>query len=344
MTIDAAVDLTGAQYGALGVVNEHGRVIAFHHAGLSVEEAGHIGDAPVGRGVLGDISGHGVSVRTENIKTHAGYTGTPEHHPEISSFLGVPVSAGGTVFGNLYVTNREAPFDQDDEVVMRSLASAAGARISSIRMSHELSDRAVVEDRDRIARDVHDSIIQNLFAVGLGLQSQSAKSADPEMRSALDASSRAIDSSIGDLRRLIHDLHGDAERHLSLEEAVDGLVMRLASPYATPVDVVYSGVVPQLAEAVLDDILQIVREATSNALRHSGATAVQVTIAVGDRSMFLSVSDDGTGFDADAVPYGLGLANMRTRAKRAGGELDIVSSDGSGTSVEARIPVLAESR
>ena len=344
VTIDAAVDLTGARYGALGVVNQHGRVTAFHQKGLSPGEADLIGERPIGRGVLGDISSHGESVRAVDITEHDGYTGIPAHHPKISSFLGVPVTAGGQVFGNLYVTNRENPFEEDDEVVMRSLAVAAGAGINAIQMSRELRNRAVIEDRDRIARDIHDSIIQNLFALGLGLQSQSGRTGDPEVRASLDASSKAIDAAIEDLRLLIHDLHQDVDRKASLAEEVDGLVLRLSSPYKIPVDVSYRGAVPALGEGVLDDVLQIVREATSNALRHSGGTAVLVTITADQRSMFISVSDDGVGFNVAATSRGLGLANMRTRARRAGGDIDIVSSGGSGTSVEARIPVPGDTR
>ena len=342
VTIDAAVDLTGAPYGALGVINQHGRVIAFHHRGLPTGDADLIGDLPVGRGVLGDITSHGESVRTDDITAHGGYTGIPEHHPEISKFLGVPITAERRVFGNLYVANRVRPFDEDDEVVMRSLAIAAGAGINAIRMSQELRDQALVEDRDRIAGDVHDSIIQNLFAVGLGLQSQSLRVSDPEVRATLDGSSSAIDASIVDLRLLIHDLHQDVGRSGSLAEEVDGLVSRLSGPYEIPVEISYGGAIPKLGVALLDDVLQIIREATSNALRHSGGTAVLITITADERSIFVSVSDDGGGFDVAATPHGLGLANMRTRARRAGGKLDIVSSSGTGTSVEARIPLPAE--
>lgn len=343
-TIAAAVDLTGARYGALGVVNEHGRLVEFHHIGVSLADADLIGDHPVGLGVLGDILSHGKSVRTSDITSHPGYTGVPDHHPQMSSFLGVSVTAGGKVFGNLYVTNRETAFDDRDEVVLTSLAVAAGAGINAIRMSRELRDRAVDEDRERIARDVHDSIIQSLFAVGLGLQAQALRTDDQEIRASLDASSRAIDAAIAELRRLIRDLHEDVGTRGSLAEEVGGLVTRLSSPYNVPVSVTFSGAVPILGEAVLDDVLQIVREATSNALRHSGATSVRVTVVADDRSMYLSISDDGSGFDVPGTPHGLGLANMRTRTKRAGGELDIVSSTDKGTSVEARIPVPTERR
>jgi signal transduction histidine kinase len=344
VTIGAAVDLTGARYGALGVLNDHGRLIAFHHKGLSAQEADLIGSEPQGRGVLGDITSYGASVRSDDITSHAAHTGFPAHHPEMSSFLGVPVTAGKKTFGNLYVTNRQNPFDVDDEAVMTSLAVAAGAGISAIRMSRDLRDRAVDEDRNRIARDVHDSIIQNLFALGLDLQSHSLRASDPDTRSFLDASSLAIDAAIGDLRRLIHDLHDDVERNVSLAEEIDSLVMRLSSPHETPVEVSFQGAAPKLSEAVFGDVLQIVREATSNALRHSGATTVTVAIVVDERSIFLSISDDGDGFDVLAMSHGLGLANMRTRARRAGGELDIVSAGRSGTSVEARIPVPGERR
>ncbi|GMR02800.1 MAG: hypothetical protein BMS9Abin20_1150 [Acidimicrobiia bacterium] len=338
-TIGAAIELTGARFGALGVVNEHGRLVDFHHKGLSSQDAHMIGDPPVGRGILGDIMRHGVVVRTPDIVDHAGYTGIPENHPEMSSFLGVPVKVGDRVFGNLYITEKPGGFDEQDEVMAKALATAAGAGINAIRMGQELRDRAIVEDRDRIARDVHDSIIQNLFAVGLDLAARSEATDDPELRAALGNDTEAIDASITELRRLIYDLHTDVPRRASLTEEVTELVDRLGGPHDVPITVSLEGDLPVLDDAVIDDLLQIVREAISNALRHSGATSISVSLAVDVRSLFLSITDDGCGFDVRGAPRGLGLANMRTRARRAGGDLEVASSEGRGTSVEARIPV-----
>lgn len=343
-TIDAAMELTGARYGALGVVDEHGQIIEFHHRGATELDIDQIGPPPVGRGVLGDISRHGSIVRVDDITSHDGYTGMPTGHPNMSSFLGVPVKARDKIFGNLYVTEKPGGFDEEDEIAMRALAVLAGTGIDSIRMTEELRERAVREDRDRIARDVHDSIIQSLFAVGLGLQSRAfASSDDPELREALDNASVAIDAAIAELRRLIYDLHGDLPRRGSLAEEVAELVERLGRPYEVPVSVSVRGSVPELDVGIIDDVLQIVRESVSNGLRHSGATAIAVSLSVGERSLLLTIEDNGHGFDVGSAPWGLGLTNMRTRTMRAGGELTIESNHGRGTSVYAQIPLTGAS-
>ena len=343
-TIDSAMELTNARYGALGVVDRHGRIEEFHHRGISSSDADAIGEPPIGRGILGDIVKHGTSVHVDDIATHAGYTGMPPAHPGMSSFLGVPIKVKDKVFGNLYVTDKPGGFNEQDEIAMKALAVAAGAGIDSIRMAKELRDSAVREDRDRIARDVHDSIIQNLFAVGLGLQAKSVASPDnTDMRLAMDDAAIAIDASIAELRRLIYDLHGDSPRRGSLASEIEDLVTRLGGPYEVPVVVSVNGDIPELDVSLIDDVLQIVRETVSNALRHSAATSIAVTLSADSRSLFLAVADNGHGFDVPNAPWGLGLTNMRTRTKRAGGTLEIDSDHGRGTTVEARIPVVGAS-
>jgi len=340
-TIDTAVELTLARYGALGVVNRHGRIVEFHHTGVSESLAHNIGHPPVGRGILGDITRHGFVVRVDDISEHAGYTGMPSAHPDMSSFLGVPVKARSKIFGNLYVTEKPGGFSEQDEFAVKALAVAAGAGIDSIHMAQELRDNAVREDRDRIAREVHDSIIQNLFAVGLRLQAYSTDGADaPELRDAMDGAADAIDASIAELRRLIYDLHGDRLTRGSLAAEIGELVDRLGGPYDVPVVVTANGRIPELDVSLIDDALQIVREAVANSLRHSGATSISVSFSADERSLLLSVADNGHGFDVANAPWGLGLTNMATRARRAGGKLVIDSDHGRGTSVEAQIPVV----
>jgi signal transduction histidine kinase len=340
-TVDTAIELTDARYGALGVVNRHGRIVEFHHRGVSDPLADSIGQPPIGRGVLGDITRHGTVVRVDDIAEHAGYTGMPSAHPDMSSFLGVPVKVRDRIFGNLYVTEKPGGFSRQDEFAIKALAVAAGAGIDSIRMAQELRDNAVKEDRDRIAREVHDSIIQNLFAVGLRLQAYSTDGADAlELRDTMESAAVAIDASIAELRRLIYDLHGDLPTRGSLGAEIEELVDRLGGPYDVPVMVVPESRIPELDISLIDDALQIVREAVANSLRHSGATSISVSFSADERSLLLSIQDNGHGFDVANAPWGLGLTNMRTRTRRAGGKLVIDSNHGRGTSVEAQIPVV----
>lgn len=339
-TVDAAVELTGARYGALGVLNNHGRIEEFHHRGVSSSDAERIGDPPTGRGILGDITRQGAVVRVDDIAEHPGYTGIPRSHPPMSSFLGVPVTVRDKVFGNLYVAGKTDGFDEQDEVALKALAVAAGAGIDSIRMAQELRDSAIREDRDRIARDIHDSIVQSLFAVGLRLQAQSVgRGIESDMRAEMGDAAVAIDASIAELRRLIYDLHGNPPRRGSLSVEIENLVDRLGGPYEVPVVVGVNGKVPEFDVSLIDDVLQIVREGVSNALRHSAATSIEVSVSADDRSLLLVIADNGHGFDVANAPWGLGLTNMRTRTKRAGGTLDIESDHGGGTSVVARIPI-----
>lgn len=343
-TIDTAMELTSARYGALGVVDRHGGISEFHHRGVSPSVADRIGDAPVGRGVLGDVTHHGEVIRVEDIANHSGYTGMPSAHPNMSSFLGVPVRVRDKIYGNLYVTEKPGGFDDQDEFAMKALAVAAGVGIDSIRMAQELRDSAIREDRDRIAREVHDSIIQNLFAVGLGLQTHASGDArDSDMRVAMEDAAVAIDASIAELRRLIYDLHGELPTRASLASEIEELVDRLGGGYEVSAVVSVSGKIPKLDVSLIDDVLQIVREAVSNALRHSGATSIEVSLSADERSLFLSITDNGHGFDVVNAPWGLGLTNMRTRTKRAGGKLVIESNHGRGTSIKARIPVVGAS-
>ena len=280
-------------------------------------------------------------MRVDDISEHVGYTGMPSGHPDMSSFLGVPVKVKNRIFGNLYVTEKPGGFNEQDEFALKALAVAAGAGIDSIHMAQELRNNAVSEDRDRIAREVHDSIIQNLFAVGIRLQAHSTGSADaPELREAMDSAAVAIDGSIAELRRLIYDLHGDLATRGSLAVEIETLVDRLGGPYDVPVVVTAEGLIPELDISLIDDALQIVREALANSLRHSGATSVSVSFSADERSLLLSIADDGHGFDVANAPWGLGLTNMRTRTRRAGGTLVIDSIHGRGTSVEAQIPVV----
>jgi signal transduction histidine kinase len=340
-TIDTAVELTSARYGALGVINRHGRIVEFHHRGISESLADRIGQPPTGRGILGDITQHGTVVRVDDVAGHVGYTGLPPKHPDMSSFLGVPVKVRDKIFGNLYVTEKTGGFTEQDEFAVKALAVAAGAGIDSIRMAQELRDNAVREDRDRIAREVHDSIIQNLFAVGLGLQTDATGSADaPELRDTMDSAAIAIDASIAELRRLIYDLHGDLQTRGSLAVEIEELVGRLGGPYDVPVVVTAHGRIPELDVSRIDDALQIVREAVANSLRHSGATSITVSFSADERSLLLSIVDNGHGFDVANAPWGLGLTNMRTRTRRAGGKLVIDSITAAAHPLRHRYPWL----
>ena len=136
----------------------------------------------------------------------------------MTTFLGVPVRAGDSVFGNLYLTEKAGGFTQDDEQLVEALAAIAGSAIASLRLQQKLRRLAVVEDRERIARDLHDAIIQDLFAVGLVLQGLASRMDEPHDRHDMEEAVERLDSAITELRRFIFDLkppvwHDRGPRH-----------------------------------------------------------------------------------------------------------------------------------
>ena len=188
-----------------------------------------------------------------------------------------------------------------------------------------------------IARDLHDSVIQEMFAVGLALQGISQLVESPQVEATLLDSVDRLDKSVESLRRYIFQLRTVGTEEHPLDEQVQELVARMASAY--PADVSLSVTANMETDpGVNEEVLRIVGEALSNALRHSGAHKVEVELAPDVDSCIVIVSDDGEGFDVDGVSGGLGLGNLRTRVHRLGGELEIVSSR-QGTVVRARLPL-----
>lgn len=338
-TVEIAMDLTGARHGALGVTGRHGSVGDFVHAGIDPEVVETIGAPPKGRGLLGVVMREGRTLRLDDTRDHPDSVGVPPHHPEMDSFLGVPLRAGTNLFGSLYLTDKDGGFTQEDEALVEALAMIAGTAVRTVRLQQRLQSLAVAEDRERIARDLHDAIIQDLFAVGLSLQGQALKVEDPEVRRALEQDVESLDRTITSLRGFIFDLGAPAGEQRTLRAELRDLVTRLAGPHDTEVHVAYTGSLDALPQPIIDDAIQLVRESLSNSLRHSRADRITIEIHGGDDLLALSISDNGVGFEPSEVAWGMGLTNLRERAERAGGHVSIRSVAGSGTVVRATLPL-----
>jgi len=200
--IVAACHLTDARYGALGVVDERGETLSqFITHGLTPEQEALIGERPTGKGVLGLLLTDPRPLRLGDIGSHPRSFGFPAQHPPMTSFLGTPIRVRGLVYGNLYLTDKQtaAEFSERDERLVYSLAAAAGVAIDNARLHERLAEMALYADRERIARDLHDTVIQRLFAIGLGLQGLSHIVDPPE-------AGRRIDAAVDDIdRRHPHD-------------------------------------------------------------------------------------------------------------------------------------------
>ena len=337
-TVRTAREATGARYAALGVVGEHGTLIEFHYDGLDRTVAEEIGRFPVGKGVLGSLISDPAPIRMDDLSTHPDSVGFPEHHPAMTSFLGVPVRVRSEVFGNLYLTEKEGGFTDEDEMLVVALAAVAGSAVSASRLHERLTRVALVEDRERIARDLHDAVIQDLFGVGLGLQALSMSTADEAAAEKLEDAVDRIDQAIGSLRTFIFDLRSLANAKTEPARAFRRMAERMAVPHGIDVDVQVDPM-DGIPANMLDDALLIVREAVSNAVRHGSPESIDIRVIRSDSWLDVIVTDDGVGFDRSRAKRGMGLDNMQGRAERNGGELQIDTSPGSGTRLVARLRI-----
>jgi signal transduction histidine kinase len=327
---------TGAPYVALGVIGEHQVLSDFVFEGISKEQADLIGRLPTGHGVLGTVIRENDTIILERISDHPDSIGFPEHHPHMEGFLGVPISMGGDPFGNLYLTDKEGGFSDEDVAVVEAISRIAGSAMMTARLQTRLRHMAVVEDRHRIARDLHDSVIQDIFAVGLGLQSLSSRVDEPAISEILDSSIDALDRSVTTLRRYVFELRDTVVSSSSLDERIQGLVARMGSAYPSRVELTVGPIASFEAD---DELMLLITEALSNALRHSEAENVDVEVEMDATVIRLKVSDDGVGFELSEVESGMGLANMRTRVLGLDGEIEVKSQPGAVTTVKAEIPV-----
>jgi len=327
---------TGARYGALGVIGEHGVLSDFLYEGISAEEAARIGKLPTGHGVLGTVIRLNETIRVGEISEHPDAVGFPDHHPPMGSFLGVPVAVGDTAFGNLYLTDKAGGFSDQDVEVIEALSRIAGAAVRTARLQDRLRRVAVVEDRQRIARDLHDSVIQEMFAVGLGLQGVSNLIEVPQAEATLHDAVDRLDRAVETLRHYIFELRREPQARLALDDRLQELVSRMGSAY--PASVRLSLELHGDDDHLDDEILSIVTESLSNALRHSAAELIEVSVSMDTAWCNIEVVDDGVGFDESAPTEGMGLDNLRTRVSRRNGHVEIATSK-KGTRVAVALPL-----
>ena len=344
LIVDRVRELVGARYAALGILAEDQRRIErFVTSGITAEQRRLLGDPPEGHGLLGLIISEGRSIRIPNIAAHPASYGFPAHHPPMTTLLGVPVRLKNRVVGNLYLTDKASgvEFTEDDQRLVELFALHAGIAIENSRLHEAEQHLAVVDERERIGRDLHDGIIQTLYSISLSLEDvpDIMVSDGAEAATRVDSAIDTLNAAIGDLRRFVVGLrpeHVDRTDFIGLLAVLTDQV-RHSDILDIEVDLPDEPV--DLPAHSRGELLQIAREALSNATRHSRAARVNVSLRRDDDGLRLEVADDGIGFDADgSAPKGHhGLANMRDRADALGGSLEIRSGDG-GTTIIVRVP------
>lgn len=495
--IEAAVELVGARYGAIGVIAPDGTLEQFIHVGLPEELVGPIGRLPEGHGLLGALIDEQEPIRLEHLAEDPRSSGFPPAHPAMDSFLGVPVRVRDLVYGNLYLSeSTSGAFSQEDEELLVALAATAGGAIDHARLydetrrrqrwasalaevtaallSEEVEDSlgivaerittlaeadlvtflgtgspgvlrvelargalapgveglvfdsqgtvagralesaqpvlseaasamalgdgvrlgptmaiplitsdgpsgvltvsrepgrsrftevdlgtaadfarqasvalrlaagradrlrlATLEDRSRIARDLHDHVIQRLFGAGLSLQALAGMLPDEASRAKLADQVDALDAAIAEIRTAIFTMTTpqDSERP-SLRHRVIDLIGETEGLFEQPPVLSFSGAVDTMVDAALaDDVAAVVREGLSNVARHAAAQNVSISVAFVSGTITVRIDDDGDGFDPGAVTRSSGTANLARRADARGGTFTLVPREPRGTAL-----------
>jgi signal transduction histidine kinase len=340
--VDQVRPLVGARYAALGIVDGRGVIERFITSGLSDEARALIGPLPRGHGFLGLIIRENGSFRIPDINKDPRRHGFPPHHPPMTSFLGVPVSVKGRSVGNLYLTNKQdaAEFTANDQLLVETFARHAAIAIENARLHDQIHRLAIFDERERIGKDLHDGIIQSIYAVGLSLEDVPELIAD-DPDEVVQRVERAIDTlhlTIRDIRNFILGLRPELLGGTTLLGGLVALVEDFRHNSIVDVELAVDDMVLEPPEGATSHLLGIVNEALSNVARHSGATRAWIDVTGDDRALTVVVRDNGRGFDpaAGAALGHQGLRNMRSRAADIGAIMDI-SSTQEGTQIRVAI-------
>jgi signal transduction histidine kinase len=344
--VTSACELVDARYGALGVIGPGAdgldrELVEFITVGIDADGIRAIGPYPTGRGILGLLITDPKPLRLANIADHATSWGFPPNHPPMRSFLGVPIQLRDAVFGNLYLTEKRsaAEFSEADEQLVVALAGAAAVTIENARLHARVSEFAVVADRERIARDLHDLVVQRIFAVGLAMQSLASQFANTPAAQTLRQGIEDLDQTIRDIRGTIFAFNAYESGQRSLRVLTLALAAEARASLGFEPRVYFEGPVDAaLPAGVAVHLHATLREALSNVARHARATAVEISLSAGDE-LVLRVLDDGVGISAAASSHGNGLRNMTERAAELGGTVVVDSAGSRGTVLEWRIPI-----
>jgi signal transduction histidine kinase len=343
--VHSARELSGARYAALGIPDGEGAFESFITSGMSDELIEAMGPLPRTHGMLGAMLDSAEPHRTEDITADPRFRGWwPRAHPMMRSFLGVPIVARGEVIGALYLTEKVdgSTFSLDDQKVIELLAAHAAIAIENARLHERSRELSIVEERNRLARELHDSVTQRLFGVALAAESASTLLERDRAGAAteLQRVSELARGAMEELRAVVFEL-----RPASLE--AEGL----ATVLRKHVDVLrrvagqrielYACDVPKLGANPATQVLRIAQEALGNAVRHAGADRIEVLLQGLDKHLILQVSDDGCGFDPEGPEVRgqrLGLTSMQERATELGGTLKVTSTLGEGTTIRLELP------
>ena len=342
--VEASRTVIDTAYGALAVLGADGSIEEFIPSGMDEETIRGLGAPPTGHGLLGLVIAEQQTLRVDEISAHAASVGFPPAHPPMHRLLAVPLFFQGAVFGSLYLADRVdgRPFDAEDQQTLERFGAQAAIAVGNARLYGQLRRLSLVEERERISMDLHDGVLQTLYAIGLGLESalEDVERDPAAARQSMDGAIGRLHGTIADIRHYIFDLRASQQEApgglaTALRQLLDGLqhpgVELTLDAAALPVEP---------SKRVQWECWHVAREAISNALRHAHCGRVAVSLGAAQGELRLGISDDGAGFAAEpSAPTHGGLRNMRRRAEAIGGRLAVETAPGRGTVVSLLVPL-----
>jgi signal transduction histidine kinase len=337
--VDCARELVEARYAALGIPDGAGGFRRFLVAGMSDELVAAMGPLPRTHGMLGAMLEADGAYLTDDIHSDSRFRGWwPRAHPDMRSFLGVPIVAPEGVIGAFYLTDKEtAPtFDGHDRELSELLASHAAIAITNARLYERSRELSILSERNRLALELHDVVSQKLFSLNLAAEAAATlldrgpDEARPQLERVRDLAREAL----AELRSLIFGLRPAELERDGLEGVLRKEAMMLQRVHGVKVRVDADGERPAVEPACAGEILRIVEEALHNAVRHASAHTVTVHLHGADHTFKVEVTDDGIGFDPtdpELRSRHLGLTSMEERAHELGGTLTFSPGPGLGS-------------
>ncbi|HTJ68428.1 MAG TPA: GAF domain-containing sensor histidine kinase [Actinospica sp.] len=350
-----ARSLVGAEYAALGVPDGAGSFARFLVEGVTDEQWKAIGPLPRQHGMLGVMMQDPHPQRLADIMADSRFSWWPAAHPRLRGFLGVPIRDGDEILGALFMGNtqpvvEDGAFTEDDEAVLKILAAHAAIALTHARLYERERELAITTERARLARELHDAVAQKLFALRLTAQAASSLvESDPsrareqlaQVGALATEAAAELTTAVGELRT--PDLAGDGLAEALRKQVA--VIDRARSAHGGP-RVRFTCRQTQPLPPTHDQVvLRVAQEALHNALKHAGASKIDVSIqavTTGPERLVgglrLVVRDDGKGFDQAAAGRGLGLVSMRERADSVGGRLTVQTQQDKGTVIELEVP------
>jgi signal transduction histidine kinase len=339
--VRSAQRLLDARYAALGVPDGDGSFAEFVAEGLTDKQWEAIGPLPRQHGMLGAMLQEGSPVRLPDLREDPRFEWWPKAHPVMKDFLGVPIHDAEEVLGIIFLANKREPggFTQEDQDLLTLFAAHAAIALTNARLYERSRELAMLEERNRMAHELHDAVTQKLFSLRLTAQAAATmlEKAPDKAAAELDRVQRLAGEALAELRAVIVELRpAELDRH-GLSETLRKHVRMLDRLHPSPITFECADL-PPLDPAVEVAVLRVAQEALHNALRHSGAAHVSVRLDLEDGKLALTVQDDGSGFE-QAGSRGLGLISMRDRAESVGGVMTVSSARGEGTTVRVEVGV-----